>query len=260
MFAPAKLERAVRRGADCQEVACTGTNEDASRRTVARGSRDARVAKSLRDAPRWVRVTRANGATGGVAAGSSFMCEATAGADPTWVWTGCNTPLVLSFDGASVDFTHPSGVFDLAGRGVSVDTDWVTARTPWLVLDRNANGAVDDGSELSGSMTPLTTGARATNGFVALADLDDDADGVIFLGRLGLGHLLLWRDLNQNRVSSPNELTLARDEGLELIALANRVQPRCTATACEMQRSRFMFRDGLNEREGEVIDVYFQDR
>ena len=131
---------------------------------------------------------------------------------------------------------------------------------PVARLDRNANGAVDDGSELFGSMTPLTTGGRASNGFVALAELDDDADGIISSGDSAFGHLLLWRDLDQNRLSSPNELTLASDAGLESIALANRVQPRCTATACEMQRSRFVFRDGVNRREGEVIDVYFQDR
>ena len=57
--------------------------------------------------------------------------------------------------------------------------DWPMANTPWLALDRDGNGAIEDGSELFGSGTRLASGARARNGFEALRELDSNGDGVV---------------------------------------------------------------------------------
>src|SRR5262249_54443520 len=70
-----------------------------------------------------------------------------------WQYADCNTPLVLSFDGAPVEYRIDSAhAFDLNGTRSQV-TDWPTARTPWLALDRDGNGRIDDGGELFGSMS-----------------------------------------------------------------------------------------------------------
>ncbi len=86
-----------------------------------------------------------------------------------WVYPpqACATPLVLSFDNRHVDFTQTPGEFDLFGQGMSIGTDWVSAETPWLVLDRDHDGSIADGSELFGSMTVLPSGERAHDGFAA---------------------------------------------------------------------------------------------
>ena len=64
-----------------------------------------------------------------------------------WRHDDCNTPLVLSFDGAPVEYLTDDGhAFDLSATTSQV-TDWPTARTPWLALDRDGNGSIDDGSE-----------------------------------------------------------------------------------------------------------------
>ncbi len=91
----------------------------------------------------------------------------------------CNTPLALSFDGAPVEYlVDAAHTFDVNGARSQI-TDWPSARTPWLALDRDGNGRVDDGAELYGSMAALSTGRRARNGFEALRDLDADGGGRI---------------------------------------------------------------------------------
>jgi hypothetical protein len=167
-----------------------------------------------------------------------------------------NTPLVLAFDRLPVQFTQASGAFDLAGKSSSIGTDWVSARTPWLALDRNNNGSIDDGAELFGSMTQLSTGVRARQGFEALADLDENRDGVIDSQDTSYAQLLLWSDHNQDRVSQPNELQHLAEAGVESLSLAHSARPTCTAMNCEGERSSLTFRTAAGKQQGTLIDVY----
>jgi hypothetical protein len=187
----------------------------------------------------------------------------------TWAFEQCGnsgsstvgTPLVLAFDGESVSFTRAEGAFDVFGRGTSLTSSWVGANTPWLALDRNGNGTIDDGRELFGSMTELPNGTLAPNGFAALAALDDNGDGWITSADASFDKLLVWRDKNQDRRSSASELTSAQSAGLVAIALDYRVAPRCSDGDCEMERARFVYiGDGGEERRGDVIDVHFTAR
>jgi hypothetical protein len=215
--------------------------------------------------------------TGGAPPDCSTACALDA-SGPTWRFPACNvtapsggsssggassssgTPLVLAFAGESVRFTGAAGDFDLMGREASVATDWVSPETPWLALDRDGNGTIDDGRELFGSMTVLTDGQRAPNGFVALAALDDDGDGLITAHDASFGRLLVWRDANQDRRSEPGELTSAEAAGLVSIDLGYRDVPRCSGDDCEIERAHFVFREGGRERTGDVIDVHLGER
>jgi hypothetical protein len=173
----------------------------------------------------------------------------------------CNTPLVLSFDDEPVGFTTAPGSFDLAGVEASIGTDWVSARTPWLAMDLDGNGRIDDGRELFGSMTVLPDGRRASNGFEALAALDDDGDGRITARDAAFARLLVWRDADQDRRSSPGELVPAGDAGIVAIHLDYGFAPRCKAGDCEIERARFVFRDeGGAQRVGAVVDVHLAGR
>ena len=191
--------------------------------------------------------------------GGTVVCRVTNGA-----WTidrsGCNTPLVLAFDDEPVTFTNPTGAFDVTGAESAVPTDWVSSRTPWLVLDRNANGTIDDGAELFGSMTRLPDGRRATNGFMALAALDADGDGWITAKDPAFARLALWRDRDQDRTSTADELRPVA-ESVVALSLDYTDVPRCVAGSCEHERAAFIYRDRAgNERRGSVIDVYLSDR
>jgi hypothetical protein len=186
--------------------------------------------------------------------------------DPTWylrTYGRCppragDTPLVLSFDGAPVEYlADREHAFDLHGDASEV-TDWPTARTPWLALDRDGDGRIADGSELFGSMTVLSGGERATNGFAALRELDTNGDGRITPDDPGFSRLLVWSDRDGDRRSTPDELAPASTFELLSIDLDYVVDPRCDGRGnCEVERASFRFRDAAGvERTGAVIDVH----
>jgi len=174
---------------------------------------------------------------------------------------GEDTPLVLAFQDERVVFTDAPGDFDLSGREASFGSSWVSAETPWLAMDLDGNGRIDDGRELFGSMTDLPGGERAPNGFVALAALDDDGDGAITSRDAAFDRLLLWSDADQDRRSSRGEIVTAAQAGLVAIRLGYRSAPRCVESNCEIERARFVFRDTSGiEREGSVVDVHLARR
>jgi len=84
-------------------------------------------------------------------------------------------PLVVDLEGGGPRTTGAGGAraFDLAGDGRVAPTSFVTGGSAFLALDRNGNGAVDDGGELFGDQH------GAADGFAELARFDDNADGVI---------------------------------------------------------------------------------
>ena len=193
------------------------------------------------------------------------VCDLAGGGVWSWQDSGCyvpdpSTPLVLSFDRARVEFTQAPGAFVLA-RDVSVETRWVSARTPWLAVDLDGDGRIEDGSELFGSMTRLPDGRRAPNGFVALAALDDDHDGLITRADAAFDRLLVWSDDDQDRQSTPGELRSAADVGLVAIHLDYASSARCTDGDCEVERARFEYMDDSGRTlEGDVIDVHLKTR
>lgn len=100
-------------------------------------------------------------------------------------------------------------MFDIYATGTELQTAWPleSAETGWLVLDRNGNGAIDDGGELFGNHTKLTTGAQASDGYEALAELDANGDGWVDASDPGFGRLRLWRDTRRDGRTAPGELS-----------------------------------------------------
>ncbi|MEM9875038.1 MAG: hypothetical protein AAF928_09100 [Myxococcota bacterium] len=169
-----------------------------------------------------------------------------------------STPIVLRFGSAPVAYRQGGGDFDLTGHGMSVATDWPTAATPWLARDRNGNGSIDDGGELFGSATALAAGGLAAHGFQALAELDENGDGLVTAADAAYASLLVWADKNGDRVSQPEELTSLAKAGVTSLAVRHHIALRCDARAnCGRERAAFTY-VGANgtPRQGEAVDVH----
>lgn len=166
------------------------------------------------------------------------------------------TPIVLVFDDEPVSYTRATGHFDLFGLGKPVRSAWVDAETPWLALDRDGNGRIDDGSELFGSLTELANGTRASHGFEALAELDANGDGLITDHDPGFIALRIWSDRNQDRTSTPDELLEPAALGLLALELDYDDEPRCRPEGCERERARFFFQDEAGVKVGTLVDVH----
>ena len=171
----------------------------------------------------------------------------------------CDTPLVLSFDGAPVQMLQtPMATFDISDAGGCISTDWPAASTPWLALDLDRNGNIDTGRELFGSGTRLAAGQRASHGFVALSELDDNRDGKIDGADARFSELVLWADHDADKQASFGELQPLAMRGILSLDLGYTVDPRCDDRGnCEGQRAPFTYlATGGEVREGEVVDIY----
>ena len=135
-------------------------------------------------------------------------------------------PLALDLNGNGIETVasngHKGALFDHDKNGIRFATGWVSKDDGFLVYDRNGDGVVNNGGELFGDNTLLKNGERATNGYQALADLDDNGDGKVDAADSAFAHLRVWRDLNQDGISQEGELLTLNEAKVKALNLANK--------------------------------------
>jgi hypothetical protein len=117
-------------------------------------------------------------------------------------------PLVINFTGNHAELEEERIEFDLDVDGAKDSIPFLKAGSGFLVLDKNKDGIVNDGSELFGPQTG--------NGFEELAKYDEDGNGWIDEADAVYAQLLVW-----SRVDGGDILSTLSEKDVGAIYLGN---------------------------------------
>lgn len=122
-------------------------------------------------------------------------------------------PLVLNFDGPAAELSDLRFSFDIDADGSAESLHFAGPGSGFLVLDHNANGRIDDGSEMFGALSG--------DGFADLAALDSDGNGWIDENDPAFARLQVWRKGAQGQ----DRLDSLADAGVGALYLGRAVSP-----------------------------------
>ena len=168
------------------------------------------------------------------------------------------SPLVLDLDGDGVETTSvENGThFDHDSNDFAEKSGWVGKDDGLLVHDKNNNGTIDDGTELFGNNSVLSSGTTAKNGFEALADLDSNNDGIFNSSDTKWNNIKVWKDANGNGIVDEGELLSLVQAGVAGINLDYEASTTVDNNGNEhKQTGTFIKTDGTT---GSVHDVWFE--
>ena len=167
------------------------------------------------------------------------------------------SPLVVDLDGDGVETVGVSeGVyFDHDGNGFAEKSGWVGKDDGILVRDINNNGTIDNGTELFGNNSVLSSGENALNGFEALKELDSNKDGVFNSSDEAWNTVKVWKDSNQNGIVDNSELLSLEQANIAGINLNYNEQELVDGNGnTHAQTGTIIKTDGSS---GTITDVWF---
>lgn len=169
-------------------------------------------------------------------------------------------PLAIDMNGDGVISTlaeanNAGALFDHDGDGIRTATGWIAKQDGIIVRDINGNGIIDNGKELFGDNTILKNGQRATSGLQALADLDDNADGIIDNNDAVFSELKIWQDKNGDGISTADELVSLTTAGITSINVKDKqTVNQSVAGGTIKEQTTFTKADGTTSK---VADINF---
>jgi len=118
-------------------------------------------------------------------------------------------PLVVNFSGKPAELTDVKFKFDINSDGNEEKISWLSSGSGFLVLDKNLDGVINNGSELFGPAT--------NNGFEELAQLDGDKNGWIDENDDAFNKLSVW----SGETPENAQLKTLKESGIGAIALTS---------------------------------------
>lgn len=144
--------------------------------------------------------------------------------------------------------------FDWDGDRVRNQTGWIGRDDGFLVFDRDGNGLVSNGGELS--FTGDKPGAKSD--LDGLRSFDSNGDGEFSAGDEKFGSFRIWRDADSNGVSEAGEMLSLADVGVASINLAGEAVNRTWAWGDNMTINKGSYTrvDGSTAAYGDVALNY----
>jgi Ca2+-binding RTX toxin-like protein len=126
------------------------------------------------------------------------------------------SPLIIDMGGNGFHFnniaTSSNAYFDLTGNHFATHTSWDTGADGFLARDTNADGKINDITELFGDN-------GGTSAWAKLAALDSNASGTITSADTAFSSLRVWVDANHNGHTDAGELQTLATAGITSITL-----------------------------------------
>lgn len=139
-------------------------------------------------------------------------------------------PLVINFDGNAAELSETRFEFDIDANGTPEQIAMLRPGSGFLALDKNKDGAINDGSELFGP--------NSGNGFLELAKYDADNNSFIDEADPIYNSLRIW----QRHEDGSHQLIALGDKNIGAIYLGHATTP-------------FQLRTADNQSLGEVTDT-----
>lgn len=134
---------------------------------------------------------------------------------------GMLSAIVLDLDGDGVTLKGTGksrGWFDMNADGSPDRQGWTGRGDAFLVIDRDGDGRISNGAELSF----LAEDAAAGSSLAGLAKLDSNGDRLIDKTDARFGELRAWTDANSNGATDIGELRTLADLGIQSISIDGR--------------------------------------
>ncbi len=167
-------------------------------------------------------------------------------------------PLIVDLDGDGIEtISLKNNVhFDFDGDKSAEAMGWVGSDDGLLVFDENGNGKIDGGNELFGNASSISEDEIAANGFLALANYDNNADGVMDEKDAMYSKIQVWRDVNSNGKTEDGELLSLKQAGIKSINLNYSEQYAVDDMGNE--HNQVSTYTDFNGKEFDIHDVWFE--